>query len=481
MKIIVYVLDSLRFDHVSCYGYHRETTPNIDRLAADGIVFDRSFTPSTWTRPVAASLLSGTYPGVHGVQERKDIFTASVPRLPVLLKEAGFNTACVSAIGNVSTAMGFAEGFDYFCDLYKEPNLLETRMKTSGAVEGLDDKDEIVFPLAEDINAYFIPWLKENISEDVFALLWSIQPHAPYEPPKGFQKFVSPDYDDRFAGKRDMVRRARTEQDTRYLIDLYDSEIYYNDHMIGEIIKELEAQGVYDETLFIIVGDHGEAFGEHDLFSHGHLPYDIVMQVPMVVKLPNNAYQGTKVSQLVSLLDIPPTLLAYTGIEYPDDVSPILMGANLLPVLEDPSLEAHDYVYCETRHSDTKPVYYGVTNSEWKYMRIDPPKLGSRNIKDLWSRLIHERIVFSILRNPMWLLKRYRRLKGEMLFSKPDDPGENKNVISEEQDVLAEMQLHLADWLEKCENFAETFVSGYKKQEDDETMRKHRSALGYLD
>jgi hypothetical protein len=240
-------------------------------------------------------------------------------------------------------------------------------------------------------------------------------------------------------------------------------------------------QGVYDETLLIIIGDHGEAFGEHDLYSHGHLPYDVVMQVPMVVKLPNNAYQGTKVSQLVSLLDIPPTLLAYTGVEYPDDVSPILMGANLLPVFEDPSLEVHEYAYCETRHSDTKPVFYGATNAEWKYMKIDPPKLGSRNIKDLWSRLIHERIIFSILRNPMWLLKRYGRLKGEMLFNKHSDPGENKNVISERQDVLAKMQVHLAEWLEECNKVAETYVSGYKSQEDDEIMRKHLQALGYLD
>ncbi len=201
----------------------------------------------------------------------------------------------------------------------------------------------------------------------------------------------------------------------------------------------------------------------------------------MVIKLPNNAYKGTRVSQLVSFLDIAPTLLEYTGVDYPDDVSPILMGANLLPVIEDPFLKIHDYVYSETRYSDSKPVFYGVTNDEWKYMRMDPPKLGKRNIKDLWNRLIHERVLFSILRNPMWLLKRYGRLKREMLFNKHGDPGENDNVISQHQHEVAPMQLQLADWLKECQKIADAYVSGYESNEDDETMRKHLQALGYLD
>ena len=481
MKIIVYVLDSLRFDHVSCYGYHRETTPNIDRLAVDGIIFERCYSPSTWTRPVAASILSGTYPGVHGVQGRNDVFTASVPRLPVLLKEAGFNTACVSAIGNVSTGMGFGEGFDYFRDLYKERDLMGTRIKTTGAVEGLDDSDEIVFPYAEDINAYFFPWLKDNIKNDIFALLWSIQTHAPYEPPEKFQKFVSESYDGRFSGKRDMVRRVRSKEDIQYLTDLYDSEIYYNDLMIGEIIDLLKERGEYDNTLFIIVSDHGEAFGEHGLYSHGHLPYEVVMRVPMVVKFPKNIYSGTRISQMVSLLDIMPTLLAYTDIDYPADEASILMGKNLLRVFEDSAAPVHDYVFSETLYSTTKPVFYGAADDEWKYMKMYPPKIGKRNIKALWNRLIHERIIFSILRNPTWLLKRYGRMKGEMLFNKHHDPAENDNVIAQHPEVLAMMQAQLENWLDECQNTGAEFVSGYQSRDDDETMRKHLRALGYLD
>lgn len=481
MKIILYVLDSLRFDHVSCYGYERQTTPNIDRLAADGVVFERCYAPSTWTRPVAASLLTGTYPGVHGVRGRRDVFSAAIPRLPALFHAAGYRTACVSAIGNVSTAMGFAEGFDYFCDLYREPDLLQHRMRSTGAVEGLEDSEDIVFPYAEDINQYFFPWLKENRAQDVFALLWSIQPHAPYEPPEGFRKFVSAQYDGRFTGKRDMVRRARDEQDTRDLIDLYDSEIAYNDHMIGKILHELEENGLYDETLFIVLGDHGESFGEHGLFSHGHLPYDVVMQVPLVVKFPKNAHSGARVSQLASLVDIMPTLLSASGVEYPQDADPILMGKDLAALLEDPAWENHDCVYCETLYSETKPVYYGAAAEEWKYLKMTPPQMGKGNLKNLWDRLFRERIIFSILRNPMWLLRRYGKMKGEMLFDTVNDPGETENVFSQHPEAASRMQALLSDWLEQCRAIVAEYVTGFAEGEDDAKLREHLQALGYMD
>jgi arylsulfatase A-like enzyme len=377
--------------------------------------------------------------------------------------------------------MGFADGFEYFCDLYKEPNLMQNRMKTSGAVEGLGDNDDIVFPYAEDINQYFLPWFKSHLKDDIFALLWSIQPHAPYEPPERFQKFVSSSYDGRFFGKRDMTRRVHTQQEAQYLIDLYDSEIYYNDYMIGEIIHLLKEQGEYDNTLFIVVSDHGEAFGEHDLFAHGHLPYNEVMQVPMVIKLPENIHKGSKVSRLVSLLDIMPTLLAYAGIEYPADIMPILMGENLLPVLGDPENHVHDTFFCETLYSDAKPFFYGVTNDEWKYMKMCPPKLGKRNLKNLWNRLIHERIIFSIFRNPMWLLKRYGRMKGEMLFDKRNDPAENENVMDHHPEVLTTMQDHLESWQKECQFIAAKFVSGYESRDIDERIQKQLKALGYLD
>jgi len=149
--------------------------------------------------------------------------------------------------------------------------------------------------------------------------------------------------------------------------------------------------------------------------------------------------------------------------------------------LEDPAVHVHDYIFCENLYSDTKPVFYGVANEEWKYLKMSPPKLGKRNIKDLWNRLFHERVIFSIIRNPMWLLRRYGRMKSEMLFNKHNDPAENENVMAQHQKVLSTMQDQLENWLETCHKIAAEYVSGYKSGDDDETMRKHLQALGYLD
>ena len=156
-NVLIYIVDALRADHLSCYGYHRPTSPNIDALAADpaAVRFTQAFAPSTWTKPVAASILSGCYPPAHGVRTRSDLFLRSVPRLPLLLQEAGYRTAGVSTIGNVSSSLGFALGFDQFVDLYKDPALAQQReVSNTGAWKLYFEEDTtVVLPLAEDVNA----------------------------------------------------------------------------------------------------------------------------------------------------------------------------------------------------------------------------------------------------------------------------------------------------------------------------------------
>jgi len=480
VNIVIYVLDSLRSDHLSCYGYHRETSPNIDLLASQSVIFERCYTPSTWTKPVAASILTGMYPPVHKVRGRSDFFTNAIPRLPTILKENDFQTACISAIGNVSTATGFAEGFDYFCDLFREPNLLGDRLRTTGAVEGVNE-DEIVFPLAADINEYFFPWIKQHNSSKTFSLLWSIQTHAPYEPPAGFDKFVSEEYDDRFYGKRDVVRRVRDSQDIRYLIDLYDSEIYYNDHCIGELINYLKDTGEYDNTLLIILGDHGEAFGEHRLFAHGHLPYEPVMRVPMIIKFPQNEFGVRRVSEFTQLTDIFPTILSYLDVSFPEDYSTKISGKSIIPLLEESVENLHEHVYCETRYAQTKPTFLSVSSISWKYMRVLPAKIRVSNIKEIWRRIINERILFSILRNPTWILNRYGRLDNEYLFDLENDPDENENLSIRNAEKLVEMREYLKKWQAECELVANTFIGDPISVDRDEIMEKHLQALGYLD
>jgi arylsulfatase A-like enzyme len=483
MHIILYVLDSLRADHLSCFDYHRTTSPNIDLIAKDGVVFKRCYSTSTWTRPVAASILSGTYPAINGVQGRSDYFDSSIFRLPEFLQFHEFQTACISAIGNVSTTFGFSRGFDYFCDLYKEPDLIKTREKSSGLAEGLeDDVDaEVIFPLAEDINSFFLPWLETKKQKNTFSLLWSIQTHEPYQPPQEYNRFIDPNYDGRFAGHRDMIRRVRTEEDRRNLIDLYDGEILYNDACIGTIVRYLKENNLYEDTLFVILADHGESLGEHGIYSHGHLPYEQVARVPLIIKFPKNEYAGKSINRLTSLMDLFPSIIEYLNIHLSEEISEYIRGKSIFQLIRDDYYQNHQYLYTETRYSDAKPTFQAVISDNYKYIKVIPTKVQASVIKTTIKRLINEKIWISILRNPLYMIKRYGQLETRQLFNLESDPGENRNLAEEEPEIVDEMERLLQDWKNDCHRQPLPRSPFESDQQDEEIIRQQLRALGYLD
>jgi arylsulfatase len=481
MNVFIYVVDALRADHLSCYGYHRKTSPNIDSLAEDGVLFERCYSPSTWTKPVAASLLSGTYPTVHGVKLRNDIFSSNVPRLPMILRREGFRTACVSAIGNVSTTFGYAQGFDFFCDLYKESSLLQSRTQTTGEIEGLplDADEKLVLPLAEDVNTFFLPWFKENIESNCFGLLWSLQPHSPYSPPEGFRKFVSSEYDGRLEKHRDTARHIRNERDRRHLIDLYDSEIYYNDHCFGELLDALKDEGQYDESLIVVLADHGQAFGEHGIYAHGHLPYEEVVRAPLIVKFPNSEYANSRVPTLVSLIDLFPSILDFLGMSLEAEENRMVAGKSFMGLVKKEGVEHHSYVYSETKY-EAKPTFYSAISQSWKYIKVIPPKVDSRNVIFALRRLFREKILRTMFTNPLWLIRRYGRLPARLLFNLDDDPAEANNLASVHLDLVEEYELRIEQWLTESQELSQQHVSGYVSAEQEELMRRHLEDLGYL-
>jgi arylsulfatase A-like enzyme len=482
MHIIIYVLDSLRADHLGCYGYERATSAHIDQLAQDGILFENCYTVSTWTRPVAASLLSGTYPIVHGVQGGHDVFSSSVPRLPKILQENGFLTSCISAIGNVSTQTGFGKGFDYFCDLFMQPdNLLRSQVKSSGRMERLGIDEDIILPFAEDINNFLFPWLDKHLDDDTFVLLWSMQPHAPYDPPKKFCKFVSDHYDGRYAGRRDMTRVVKTELDRKYLIDLYDSEIYYNDHCIGELISYLKRTDQYDETLLIILSDHGDAFGEHGTYAHGHIPLEAVIHVPLIIKLPEQKHSSRRIHQLVSLVDILPSINDYLGLPADIGQETETMGKSVFPLIHRSMRKIHQYVFTETRLSTLKPSFYSINSDEWKYIKTIPGEKKLINIGEVISRLFKERIIFSILKNPAWLFKRYLSISSEMLYHLTQDPHEEENLVRKKKDILSSLKKEMEVWQKKCKKVSYEYKDEFLQRDESEVLREHLKALGYLD
>lgn len=470
MHVILYVVDALRPDHLSCYGYPRETSACIDRVARDGVVFENCFTPATWTRPVAASILTGLFPSVHKVQTRMDRFSSSVSRLPELLQEAGFRTAAFSAIGQVSSETGFDRGFADFGDLFREPSICEVRGRSSSPSHGLDR--EVTVPLADDVNRFLLPWLERWQKDSTFVLAWAVDTHDPYSPPEEF------DVDGRkYAGDQPLRLYEATEADRDLLVDRYDGEVRYVDHCIGQLVTMLKAQGLYNDTLLIITSDHGDAFYEHGFYSHGTLPFDELVRVPLILKLPGSRWAGRRIGELTQSIDIFPTVLGLAGVGYEPS---LVQGQDLLALLEGQREEIHEHVYSETQSLPFLNRYTSVRSMSWKYIGTQTPKSSLAHRVSLVRYTIRRQLWRKLLANPAHLLRRHGRAEAEMLFCLEDDPGETDNLLRVKPEVAERFREALRTWQSHNEQLANELGSQTYTFQESQVMKRHLEHLGYL-
>jgi arylsulfatase A-like enzyme len=417
MIVILYVMDCLRPDFLSCYGYEKQTSPHIDKLARESAVFLNAFAQSTWTRPSCASLLTSTYPSVHQVWTIENSFSSFLPCLPELFKKEGFRTTAISAVGNFGRGFGFGRGFDNFIELYSQPSVMEKRRKlpVSGHPRERHIRVDTAFvPIStsEDINDFLFPLLNDGPNQDKFFLLWSIDTHEPWfrrdtnrtgssaDEELLWFKDISPE------NAEDLLPRIRL---------LYEDMISYNDDQLGRLMQRLKAAGLYDDTLLILTSDHGIAFGEHGKRGHAGLPYDEQIRVPLIIKFPKHRHIGT-IDGLVQHIDLAPTLLDYIGAEIP---SGTFQGRSLMPLLA--GREAtRDFVLAETQWSSCYPRHIALRTRDFKYMEsymVHFPSDGT--VRGTIDRLFQKTV---------WTLGKPR-----MLFALRDDPAELTNTIREQK------------------------------------------------
>jgi arylsulfatase A-like enzyme len=481
MHIILYVLDALRADHLGCYGYERETSPHIDALAREGVVFENCFTSTTWTRPVAASLLTGTYPEVHLTRSRSSRFSTNLTRLPEVLRTAGFKTAAFSTMGNIASDMGFERGFDRYLDLFREPDILAKRRRLDAVEEALmhNVEDEIALPRAEDVNDYLFPWLDENQGSNTFNFIWSIETHEPFGTPAEFRHFSSTSPSRPNEGDRRDICSAGAA-DRQRLIDLYDDEIIYNDHCLGRIVSHLKALDIYDDTLFIVIGDHGEAFYEHGVYSHGHTPYEEVIRVPMIMKFPSGQYAGIRVTGLTELIDIFSTTTAVVGPALGTADSTFVQGYNLLPLVEGRCNQVRDYAFSDTQALEIHNRYLSVRDQRWKYIEVQRPERNVNTLSSTIQHMIERRLIFKILGSPRHFVRNYFKRSDQFLFDLGDDPGEQHNLAATRPDLVGKFRQVLTEWRQQNEALAEQVGSMPLSYEENESLRRHLEELGYV-
>jgi arylsulfatase A-like enzyme len=319
LNVVLFLVDTLRADHLGCYGYPRATSPRIDAFARESIQFMRTVAQASWTRPATASVLTGLYPQAHGVMTLRDRLPSTVPTMAELLHARGYRTAGFVTNVNVAPAWGFQRGFD----LYRYFPEDSTRPRVHA---GIDEIEPQVFE-----------WLEQNHGQPFFIYIHVTDPHAPYAPPSPFaEQLADPTLQ---ATAEDVTARLQalkrhpneaSPDDVRALQARYDGEVALIDTYFGRLLDELARRAVDDDTVVVFTADHGEEFFDHGGFEHGRTLYTELLSIPLLLHMPQHGYAGIRSSVLARQVDVLPTVLELLDIARP----PTLQGRSLLPVLQ---------------------------------------------------------------------------------------------------------------------------------------------------
>ena len=322
-NVLLIVLDTVRAIDLGLYGYERPTTPELARWARRGVTYDRAFSVAPWTLPSHASMFTGRL--VHEMSADWMVpLDDRWPTLAEVLSLRGYATAGFSANTDyVSGEVGLARGFAHFDDYSLTPGLI-LRSAALGRAIGRNQllrriigNDQLLGRKnAPDISAAFLNWIEGRQGQPWFAFLNYYDAHRPYQPPPPYDTmFASAEIrpDPRFRQDED-PEHPWSKEDARNFIAAYDGAIAYLDRELGKLFAELDRRGEFGRTLVILTSDHGEEFGEHRLYDHGHTLYLAALHVPLLVWWPGDAPGGRRISEAVSLRDIPITVTSAAGI-----------------------------------------------------------------------------------------------------------------------------------------------------------------------
>jgi arylsulfatase A-like enzyme len=317
-QVILISVDTLRADHLSCYGYERPTSPYLDALAKESALFVNVYAPSPWTLPSHVSMLTGLNTVRHQVNREDQRMSPDLMTLAELLKTNNFFCSAFTGGGFVSSAFGFADGFDSYYERVDEISL--------------DHAAELCF---RDVAR----WIEFNKDRDFFLFIHTYQPHDPYVSPLPYKtRFLSEQAKWAhlnlmgYLGGKSGIFKPLPQEERQNIIDLYDGEILYTDEgLLGPLVAILKELSLFDQTMIVFTSDHGEEFFDHGGWGHGHSLYDESLKVPLLIKFPDKKFKGRRIENIVSLVDIVPTVLDELRIGWSKSN---IDGRSLVPLLK---------------------------------------------------------------------------------------------------------------------------------------------------
>lgn len=353
--VVLVIADTVRADHLGCYGYSRDTSPNLDRLAAEGARFQDAWAQAPWTLPAVASILTGQPPHVHGAGRAVRGLHPVRPNVATLaerLHAAGWMTSAVVSVVFCSPESGLARGFDRYDH------------QTSDATNvGARD--------AKETTDRALTAAQEAAGRPLLLLVHYFDAHLTYDPPAPFDTMFDPEAAARVGrgfGSAAQVRAigdgtlALDDTQRRGLVARYDGEIRFLDREFGRLRDGLGALGRWEQALVIVVGDHGEEFWDHGGFEHGHSHHAELLRVPLIVRGPGRP-AGTVVTERVRQIDIAPTVLAYAGVAGDGLPGSVLGGKRAEFALAEGSLWAGDLA---SVRSDRGSFLWDRTSGRWE-------------------------------------------------------------------------------------------------------------------
>lgn len=359
-NVVLIIVDTLAADHLSSYGYHRGTSPAIDSLAEEGVLFANAQAQAPWTLPSMATIYTGLSVRSHGCTYRDGIawgLDPEMPTLPEYLHDGGYATAAFVNINYLGPLYGMAKGFDVF-----------SMSEDAGHGRAAETVDET------------IAWMESERFEEPFLLVFHVfDPHLPYEPPAPYDTLYCPEgLDGHTEWRTDSSGQWYSEQ-RQHMVDLYDSEIRWTDGQIGRLLGEMRTRGLDDRTLIVLTADHGEEFLEHGDWGHGPNLYQHAMHIPLIIVGPDiDAYTD---SSVVGQYDILPTVLDYCGVEIPEHAEGVsLLEPSGLEVRAVPSSGVFadgDSLQAAVRVGNEKVIWSPVSDrSEQFDLGTDPGELS---------------------------------------------------------------------------------------------------------
>jgi arylsulfatase A-like enzyme len=340
INIILIAIDTLRADHLGCYGYTKNTSPNIDHFAGDGVVFENCFALGIPTHPAYTTIMTGKHPLIHGIVCHAGSVNLSpeIAMLPEIFNKHGYVTIAVDNLAtapeSVARAGWFARGYDYYFSIGG------ITVISHGIKVNADIVNKIAFEALE------LALRKSRDKNGFFMFIHYWDPHAPYLPPKEYiERFYKgnpyagdlEDRLDKLLWGRLLLRGWIGDlikcgiKDKNYVDASYDAEIAYVDERVGELLAKVDELGLTENTVIVLTADHGEGLGEHEIYYDHHGLYEWDIKVPLIIRYPPRMPKGTRVNAMVSHMDIAPTLLEFSGIPVPENIS----GKSLLALFEE--------------------------------------------------------------------------------------------------------------------------------------------------